>query len=290
MSHLFTSRLRMLVVALVALAVVAMPATAAAKGGKKKDRNHDGIADKWAKKHKLGKGKGVAKKDPDADGLTNLVEFRAALNPRKADTDGDGVGDANEDGDSDSVDNANEVREKTHPAKADSDRDGIKDGREDADRDKLDNAGEDVSGNDPINPDSDDDGVKDGEEGAGQISAFDGTTLTITIFGGATLSGTVDEATSIWCDDADLWGDEWEKRAARVVATDDEYGDDEDPFADDDEDWSDEDEDWGDEEDEDWGDDAECSTDDLQVGVVVRGASLDFDEEGTFFSEVELVK
>jgi hypothetical protein len=192
------------------------------------------------------------------------------------------------------VDNENEVRERTHPAKADSDRDGTGDGQEDPDRDKLNNAGEDISGNDPINPDSDDDGVEDGDEGAGRIKAFDGTTLTIELFGGATLTGLVDEFTAVWCDDGDLWGDEWEKSRARVAATYDE--DDESYDDEDDEDFDDEDEDWEDDEEyEDEGDDAgdwedgECSASDLAVGQVVRGASLEVEEDGTYFWEIEIV-
>jgi hypothetical protein len=292
MPYTFTSRLRVLIAAIVALAVLALPATAPAKP-KQRDRNHDGIADKWAKKHKLGKGKGVAKKDPDSDGLTNLGEFRAKTHPRKPDTDGDGVGDANEDGDGDSVDHENEAREGTHPNKADTDRDGTPDGTEDADSDKLNNAGEDASGNDPINPDSDEDGVEDGEEGAGRVAAFDGTTLTIELFNGGSLTGQVDEFTSVWCDGGDLWGEGWEKSRARVAATSDE--DDED-YEDEDESWDDEDEEyWDDEDYEDEGDDAgdwedgECSIEDLAVGQVVRGASLEVEEDGTWFWEIEVV-
>jgi hypothetical protein len=298
MPYTFTSRLRVLVAAIVALAVIAMPAAATAKPKhKQNDRNNDGISDKWAKKNKLGKGKGVAKKDPDSDGLNNLIEFRADTNPRKPDSDGDGVVDAGEDGDGDKVDNGNEMREKTHPGKADSDKDGTKDGSEDADRDRLNNAGEDESGNDPINPDSDDDGIEDGDEGAGRIDSFDGTTLTIKMFGGATLAGTVDEATSVWCDDSDLWGEDedWgddESGKQSVASTGDEYGDGEDPFGDDSsDDESGDDEFYDDEGDDgDYVDEGECAIADLTAGTVVRGASLTVDEEGSFFDEVEIVK
>ena len=296
MPHNLTSRLRVLAAAIVALALLALPAAASAKKHHGSDRNSDGIADKWAKKYHLGKGKGVAKKDPDSDGLVNLVEFRADTNPRKEDSDGNGTLDGNEDGDRDKVDNENEARERTNPGKADSDKDGTKDGSEDADRDRLNNAGEDESGNDPINPDSDDDGVEDGDEGAGQIASFDGTTLTIHVFGGADLTGTVDEATSIWCDSGDSWGDDEgddESGKRSVAAGDDEYDPNEDEFGDDDPDAGDDpgdDEDWGDESDEDWGDEGECTSADLVPGTVVRGASVSVDEDGTYFDEVELVK
>ena len=297
MPHTFTSRLRVLVAAIAALALLAMPVGADAKSkGKHRDRNQDGIADKWAKKHKLGKGKGVAKKDNDADGLVNLIEFRAKLHPRNADTDGDGVGDANEDGDGDAVDNENEARESTHPRKPDSDRDGTGDGAEDPDRDKLNNAGEDVSGNDPINPDSDEDGVEDGDEGAGRIAAWDGETLTVELFNGGSLTGIVDEVTAVWCDSEDLWGEKWEDhdgKKSRVAATPDEdedYSDEDDEDYDEDEDYEDDEEYWDDEgEDEgDW-EDGECAIEDLAVGQVVRGAAISIDEEGSFFDEIEIV-
>ncbi len=85
--------------------------------------------------------------DPDRDGLTNLTEFRARTNPRRADTDGD----------------------------------RLRDDREDADRDGLTNLMEQRTANDPRDRDSDDDGVRDGAEGAGQIVAFDEDTFTLTL-------------------------------------------------------------------------------------------------------------
>src|SRR3954468_6246102 len=188
------SRLHILAVASIALVALALPAAASAR---QRDRNHDGVADAWAKRNRVY----GAKKDPDKDGLSNKGEFLSATNPRKPDSDGDGVSDANEDPDRDGVDNGNEVREHTNPRRADSDRDGRKDGKEDADRDRLDNTGEDQSGDDPIDPDSEDDGVKDGDEGAGKVDEFDGTHLVLRLFNGATLAGTVDADTEVWCED-----------------------------------------------------------------------------------------
>jgi hypothetical protein len=300
MPFTFTSRLRILAAAIVALALLALPTAALAKKHHgSKDRNHDGIADKWAKKYHLGKGKGVAKKDPDADGLVNIVEFRADTNPRNEDSDGDGTVDGDEDGDNDRVDNGNEARERTNPGKADSDKDGTKDGNEDAEHDRLNNAAEDELGTDPINPDSDDDGIDDGDEGAGTISSFDGTTLTVRVFGGAELTGIVDEATSIWCDSSDLWGDDEgddegddssDDGSAKVVASDDDESADDDTDSADDDASDDSDDDLGDDDDSGDDDEGECSAADLTPGSIVRGASVSFDEDGTYFDEVELVK
>ncbi len=49
--------------------------------------------------------------DADKDKLTNLQEYRAKMNPLKADTDNDGISDANEDTDRDSLNTCEEFAE-----------------------------------------------------------------------------------------------------------------------------------------------------------------------------------
>jgi hypothetical protein len=317
-------RLRLVLAAVAALALLVVPSSAMAKKrhDRSHDRNHDGIPDKWEKKFGISTTKkGQGKADPDKDGLTNRFEWRARTNPKSADTNGNGVGDANEDPDRDQVDNGNEARERTKPRKADSDGDGVKDGSEDADRDRLDNAGEDDAATDPINPDTDGDGVKDGDEHAGEITAWDGTTLTIRVYGGSTLTGIVDENTYVGCaadsssddsssDDSDTsddptWSgdptaDELGKARARQGA-DDPNADDpgaDDPSADDpsdDDPGADDGSDDGSAGDDGLGDDgsgdgtgADVCLDALKVGAVVSEASLDVSSDGSFFDTVEL--
>jgi hypothetical protein len=315
-------RARLVLAAIAVLALLVMPASASAKRHHaSKDRNHDGIADKWAKRFHLGNGPGMAKADPDSDGLTNRAEFRSGTNPRKADSNGNGVGDANEDPDRDNVDNGNEAREHTNPQQADSNGNGVKDGKEDADRDKLNNAGEDDAGTDPMNPDSDGDGVKDGQERAGEIVSFDGTTLTLRLFGGSTLSGTVDDNTFIDCgvdtsgdtgssdstDPADAgWVDE--SPDSKVLAR----GDVTDPGADDGstdttatddtstddtatDDTSTDDTSTDDGSTDDSGGDVSvddgsggCATDTLKPGAVVNEADVSYTGTGAFFDAIEL--
>ena len=103
---------RLLIVAMFALALLAVPATSDAK---RRDRDHDGLPDKWEKKHQLSVKKKSAKKDPDRDGLNNKREFKRHADPRDADTDNDGL----EDGD--------EVRTGHDPCDRDSDDDGVGD-------------------------------------------------------------------------------------------------------------------------------------------------------------------
>lgn len=91
------------------------------------DKNNNKISDKWEKKYKL-KGKGLAKKDPDKDGLSNLVEYRLKLNPKKRDTNGNGVPDGREDTDKDGISNIVEVGLGLNPAKAYSKNKKTKDG------------------------------------------------------------------------------------------------------------------------------------------------------------------
>ena len=73
----------------------------------------------------------------------------------------------------------------------------------DQDGDRLRNRAEFLADDDPRDRDSDDDGVMDGDENAGTIASFDATSgkLTITLFGGDTISGLVTDRTRIKCED-----------------------------------------------------------------------------------------
>jgi hypothetical protein len=129
----------LLLAVLGAAAMLALPGIAAAK-----DRNHDGIPDRWEKKHHLSLKVNQATRDQDRDSLDNRGEFKAGDNPR--------------------------------------------------DRD------------------SDNDGVIDGDENAGTIASYDSETdkLTITLFGGETVTGVVTEDTRIRCGHECHHGDEQE--------------------------------------------------------------------------------
>src|SRR6266480_3350332 len=77
--------------------MLVVPSSALAKSHHKlRDRNHDGIPDKWEKKHRLSLKVNQARRDQDHDGLNNKQEFRDKTNPRDADTDNDGVRDGEE--------------------------------------------------------------------------------------------------------------------------------------------------------------------------------------------------
>lgn len=162
-------KIKLLLFGVVLAALLAVPGAAMAKS---RDRDHDGLPDKWEHKFHLSTHRNSAKGDPDHDGLNNLGEFRAGTNPRKADTDGDGINDANDDQDNDGVSNVDEQHEGTNPRDADTDNDG----------------------------------VKDGEETSGTVDSFvedsanPGTgTLTIRLADNSTISGKVDSTTEIEC-------------------------------------------------------------------------------------------
>lgn len=74
--------------------------------------------------------------------------------------------------------------------------------RRDQDRDRLRNRAEYLAGSDPRDQDSDNDGVKDGNENAGTVESFDPQTgeLTVTLFGGGSITGLVTSETEIDCE------------------------------------------------------------------------------------------
>lgn len=106
-----------LAAALGVIAMLALPGLAAAKA---RDRNHDGIPDRWEKHFHLSLRVNQAHRNQDHEGLNNLEEWESGTNPRKADTDGDGLNDGQE------------VAIGDNPRRRDSNGDGIPDGQENA--------------------------------------------------------------------------------------------------------------------------------------------------------------
>lgn len=103
---------------------------------------NDGIPDDWKIAHGLSPyDPGVAARDDDNDGLTNLEEYQHGTDPHNPDTDGDGLSDGDE-----------VHKYHTDPLNPDTDGDGLTDGEEV----RL--------GTNPLNPDTDGDGIPDGIE------------------------------------------------------------------------------------------------------------------------------
>jgi hypothetical protein len=82
-----------LVVALCVTASLALAGAVVAHDG---DRNDDRIPDRWEKRHHLSLKVKQHRRDQDGDGLKNRGEWRAKLDPRDDDSDGDGVDDGDE--------------------------------------------------------------------------------------------------------------------------------------------------------------------------------------------------
>ena len=134
----------------------------------------------------------AAPRDRDRDGLPDRWELRHGLSTKKKT--------ANGDADRDRVDNRNELREGTNPRVKDSDRNSKRDGREDSDGDGLANASEDRFGQDPDDPDTDDDGLTDGREGAGVVRSLSRGRLVVDLLAGGSVEARVsDHATDIGC-------------------------------------------------------------------------------------------
>src|SRR6266571_1887979 len=84
-----------------------------------RDRDGDGLPDRWERRYGLSTRHDSSLGDPDHDSLSNRAEYRLRLNPRRWDTDGDGLSDGRE------------VKiTRTDPRRKDSDGDGVSDGRE----------------------------------------------------------------------------------------------------------------------------------------------------------------
>jgi hypothetical protein len=242
--------------AMLALGAFALPSVAAAK-----DRDRDGLPDRWERRHQLSTKHNSSGGDPDRD----------------------------------RVDNRNEYRERTSPRDRDSDNDRKGDGREDADRDKLRNAAEDATGNDPVDPDTDNDGVSDGREHAGVIRSFEEGLLTLDLSNGEILRGWVTDETRVKCISEAAAEKEY---GIKVKARGSNWDEDE-PLPEDevsDEEWP-EDEDADAELDkpkpeEDTGGhgNGNCSADWLDPGRRVRQARLSLTADGLVFDKIELVR
>lgn len=107
---------KFLAVPVVVLVALSWPAAALAKP---KDRDRDGLPDRWEKRYDISTKAKSGKRDPDHDHLKNRREYKLRLNPRRRDTDHDGL-----------WDRAEVVKYKTNPRKIDTDGDGYKDGTE----------------------------------------------------------------------------------------------------------------------------------------------------------------
>lgn len=122
-------------------------------------------------------------RDRDHDRMPDKWEKKHHLNVH--------ANDARKDPDRDHLSNLSEFRHHTDPQRADTDNDGIDDDNELRDH------------TNPRRDDSDDDGVDDGDEIAGSIVSFANNVLTIQLpgDGAGTVTGTVNDATVVECDD-----------------------------------------------------------------------------------------
>jgi hypothetical protein len=163
----------------------------------------------------------------------------------------------------------------------------------DQDRDHLRNRAEFLADDNPRIRDSDDDGVIDGDENAGTIASFDATTgrLTITLFGGDTVSGLVTDRTRIKCEDEHSPDVTARARHGEEEPGDDRGGHGEEPGDDNgggDSGPGSSNSGRGPSGHDDNGVGANCTTSDLIAGATVEEAELELEHGIATFDEVEL--
>jgi hypothetical protein len=178
--------------------------------------------------------------------------------------------------------------------------------RLDQDRDHLRNRAEFLAGDNPRDDDSNDDGVMDGEENAGTIASFDTESgkLTLSLFGGETLSGMVTTSTEIKCEDHSGASASSEGSGSGEVEPGDDHGGEGEVEPGDDNGGQGEEEPGDDNGgansgpgsensgpgrgDDEQGDGGNCTTADLVPGAVVQEAELKVANGQATFKEVEL--
>ena len=182
----------------------------------------------------------------------------------------------------------------------------------DQDRDGLRNRGEWLADTNPRDRDSDDDGVSDLKEKAGVISAYDSETgeLTLTLYAGGELTGSVTEDTRVKCED-DSADDESSEDGSDDGTDDQGSGDGRDDDSDDEGSDDDGTDDQGSGDATNFhsgsgegheshgngegrghgkhGDGGNCSVADLAEGVEVTEAEVKYTASGKVFKELEIV-
>ena len=184
-------------------------------------------------------------------------------------------GDRNGDRIPDRWERAHHLSLKVNQAKRDQDHDGLR------------NKAEFMAGDNPRDADTDDDGIEDGQEKAGHVVSFTGGILTIHLFNGDDVKGTVDSDTEIECDDAATTST---SSAPAARAADDGGGRGGDEGDDNRGDHGDDDQ--GDDDQGDDGHDhgqAGCDATKLTPGAVVQEAELKATPAGLVFEKIELV-
>jgi hypothetical protein len=174
----------------------------------------------------------------------------------------------------------------------------VNEARRDQDHDGLDNAQEFKARLNPRSADSDGDGTPDAQEGAGKVVSFEGGVLTIALFGGEQIHGTVDQATELECESAqqavqdDDQAEQQDRptsgttaRAADDGPGEDDHGDAQQPAgAEPGSDDQGENDDQGDDE-----GDSSCPTTVLTAGAVVREAEASVGSGGLHFDSLEIL-